>query len=853
MKSTKLYTLNLAISIFLLSTLFPFLCLSQVFIPFSFWQGRGPLAADPSGIIYLLPGDSLIFSATGGNLIYSWSATAGAISDGALLNNDVITPVTGTNMDYTSRATTYQNDIVTLTSGAANVNITVHTYDDIFILPSNLTMAISTTQDFSVFNGYCTAIPGACTDATATWSIFSGDGTISAAGLFTAPATAGVTVIQAADNTGHTATVTVTVVASLTIATPNLSSFQLKLPVYSTANFSAILGVTPYTYSIASGGGGLGCGTTLSGNIAAGATSIPVVSTASCPQQGVIFIGTEQICYSSINATTFLGTAFQGTTVIRGCNGSTAAAASTGATVNGNRSVYTAASSVGSATVRVTDNSTNTSDANLTIIRPVEIAMGYAFACVRFGEGSVKCWGENTNGQIGNNSTNAIGDLGTEVGGSIPLVSLGVGRTATKIVAGNQHACALLDNSTIRCWGDNAYGQIGNGNTTDQRLPALVSVGARVPIDVWAFGFMTCAKLNDNSAVCWGLNTLGQAGQGTLTNIVTPPLTALNFGGGRAASQFVGSNSGTCARLSDGSVQCWGENSTDGQLGYGDFTDRTSPSGTSVNLGVGRVAQDIGGQTTTGTGTTNEGTFCAALDDGTIRCWGDNRRGQIGDASITDRNVPTLTATLGLTANKVKVGREFTCVLSNIGLVKCWGRNQRGTLGVGDVADRTSAGYCSPTLNGAHTNVVTTITVNSTTGCAVPSSPSGQGKIYVGSEIICYTGMSGTQFTGATRGCDGTMASAHSNGAQVLGFNSFGPGVLANSLATGGRVSCILTSGGILNNDRVKCWGIQVNMAGSAVHGLFLYHSTSTSNGNNTSCIGDGVGEIGDNIPFLNL
>lgn len=362
MKYSNTHILKIAI-LFLIS-LFVFNILAQVFIPFGYWSAKAALTVSPSGIIYMNPQATQTLTASGANGTYSWSITTPAFTDGAgaagigpsAAQTDTNDPLP---VDYISRGTSYQNDTITVTSGSYTQNITVTTYDPLGLTPTSVTIAVSTTQQFNISNGYCSGVPGACTNATATWSVVSGgvSGSISSTGLFTATGTPGTVVIQGADSIGNSLTATITVSNTLSI-----SPAALKIPVYSTMNYSAILGTSPYAYSVFSGGGSVGCSTMLNGALTATTTTITVLSTAGCPTNGVLYVESEQICYTGITATTFIGTAFAGTTVLRGCNGTTAAAHATGVAVNSNRTVYTAPSTTGSATVRVTDAATATSD-----------------------------------------------------------------------------------------------------------------------------------------------------------------------------------------------------------------------------------------------------------------------------------------------------------------------------------------------------------------------------------------------------------------------------------------------------------------------------------------------------------
>ncbi len=825
-----------------------FLCFSitaQVFIPFGFWKGSTtPLSVSPSGTIYMTPQSIQTFTASGGTGSYNWDSGAAVFADSGGVGPGPTQTITGSPTDYLSRVTPYSANTLILTSGASTINITIQTYDPMSMSPVTATIAVSTTQQFTNTFGYCSGVPGACTNATTTWSIVSGLGSISASGLFTASATPGTTVIQAADSIGNTAQSTITVVSVLTI-TPA----TIKIPVFSTMNFTATLGTTPYTYSVPVGSGTVGCTTTLNGALTAATNPITVLSTAGCPTSGIILVESEKICYSGLTATTFTGTAFGGTTVLRGCNGTTAAAHLTGLPVNLNQTVYTAPSAIGSETVRVTDNVASTSNSAVTVIKPTSISLGLAFACAIYNSGDLKCWGENTNGQLGIGSTSNIGDLGSEVGGANAFVNLGAGRTATQVTTGNHHTCALLDNSTVKCWGMNTYGQLGIGSTVNSTSPALVSFGAKTPNNIWAIGYNTCASFTDNTATCWGYNLYGQTGNGnTTTPVNAPPAAMLNFGASRYPTKMVATNNAICALLNDATVQCWGDNnlSTAGQLGDGSGVDKTSPSQTSINLGAGRTAVDIAGEISSMTTTTSEGNFCAALDDGTVVCWGRNSTGQFGNGTTTVSGTPTASAAIGFPVSKIYGGYRLTCVKSTVGnYVRCWGRNTEGQLLIGSTTSQSSAAtsLCKTTVTGAHTAGVTTITVGSTTNCT-----STNGKVLIGTEAICYTGLTATTFTGVTRGCGGTTAAAYVGGEAVIGVVNFGTTVAVSQMAVGGKNGCIITGGGSANNDRIKCWGYSHNAAASASSGILLYHTTLTT----TSSIGDAVGELGDNIPFVN-
>ncbi|RYE87789.1 MAG: hypothetical protein EOO75_14045, partial [Myxococcales bacterium] len=148
-------------------------------------------------------------------------------------------------------------------------------------------------------------------------------------------------------------------------------------------------------------------------------------------------------------------------------------------------------------------------------------------ACVILDAGTVKCWGGNSRGQLGLGDTQNRGDQAVEMGDALPFVELGAGLTAQAIVAGSGHTCALLNDQTVKCWGWNVAGQLGLGDAEDRgdkpgemgdALPAVdLGAGAKVT-RLAASGSHTCAVLSDGSLRCWGFNASGQLGLGDTSN-----------------------------------------------------------------------------------------------------------------------------------------------------------------------------------------------------------------------------------------------------------------------------------------------------------------------------------------------
>ena len=276
--------------------------------------------------------------------------------------------------------------------------------------------------------------------------------------------------------------------------------------------------------------------------------------------------------------------------------------------------------------------------------KAVAISAGSYHTCAILDDGSVRCWGYGANGRVGYGSTKNVGTMPATTPDKLGPVKLGAGRTAKAISAGGAHTCAVLDDGSVRCWGYGNEGQLGYGSTnnvgdTPARVPAKVgpvNLGAgRTAIAIGAGGAHTCAILDNGSVRCWGNGVYGQLGNGNTDNVGDhkPPSSArpANLGGHSATAISAGGN-GTCAILDDGGVRCWGDG-TYGQLGYGNTnnvgdTPASVPAKVGpVNLGAGRTAIAI---------STGELHTCALLNDGSVRCWGNGANGQLGYCNTSD-------------------------------------------------------------------------------------------------------------------------------------------------------------------------------------------------------------------------
>jgi len=287
----------------------------------------------------------------------------------------------------------------------------------------------------------------------------------------------------------------------------------------------------------------------------------------------------------------------------------------------------------------------------------VKMAVGNDHACVVLSNGSIRCWGFNDHGQLGDGTTTTSG---------APLAVPGI-TDAVDVAAGAYFTCALHAGGTVSCWGDNADGCLGRGSfsdyeTTPAAMPGLAGVTA-----LRAGYYFTCALMNGGSVKCWGRNDFGQLGNGNTTNSATPVTVA-----GVAGAQDLSSDSyHVCAIMADATLKCWGWNQ-DGQLGLGYFggiiPTATAVPGLANVLGVECGYRHV----------------CARLSGGGVKCWGNNEFGRLGtgdeNPSATPRDVPGVSQVAQLSGRG-----SFNCVYEADKDLKCWGYNGEGQLGMGTI------------------------------------------------------------------------------------------------------------------------------------------------------------------------
>ena len=336
--------------------------------------------------------------------------------------------------------------------------------------------------------------------------------------------------------------------------------------------------------------------------------------------------------------------------------------------------------------------------------------------CAITPHGVVWCWGRNHSGQLGNNTT-TISATPVRVYDSGAVFLDGV----MDICVGSEHTCAVKEDGTVWCWGDGTYGQLGVGDSIDRIRAFSVLDQDGNPFDgavrVACGHGHTCAVKEDGTVWCWGQNSAGQAGSPNTGRVENPELV-----GGLAGQTVIGVTAGhshTCALTSAGEMWCWGDN-TYGQLGDGTVTASSLPvhvlaDGSSVFTGV--VQADAGHDYT-----------CAVKEDGTVWCWGGNADGQLGDGSYSERHFPVRLTSMPAQdrAMAVTAGAAFTCALMSGGDVWCWGDGTYGQLGTGDaspsvtpmqVRDAAGTSFTDVTGLGAMMNHVCAVKEDGTVWC----------------------------------------------------------------------------------------------------------------------------------------
>lgn len=429
----------------------------------------------------------------------------------------------------------------------------------------------------------------------------------------------------------------------------------------------------------------------------------------------------------------------------------------------------------------------------------VKVASGQYFTCALLSNGRIKCWGNNQYGQLGQGDVTARGDGPGEMGSNLAYIDLGSSDgsplLAIDVQAGLNHACALMSDGRVKCWGRNHQGQLGLGDTaTRGDAPgemgdnlAFVDLGKNMTArQIELGGDFSCAILKTNKVKCWGANGSGQLGRenttavGNLPNQMGDNLATINLGGDGSVKALAAGLEHICALLSSNNLKCWGLNDI-GQLGVGDNINRGDAANTmGDNLKVVDVVDFL-----------------------------------LGPASST----------------AISAGTSHTCVLSQLGQMKCWGDNFAGQLGIGsaiaEVGDRANQmGLNLQSVDFgpifmSYQQPVVKMQVGFYTTCA---------QLWT-SEIKCWGANHYAQLgNGTAKTSWGT--SAAEMGASLPSVN-IGSSTYVKMFSSQYGTTCVITQDSL-----IKCWGINTNGA--------LGYGDTTNRGSSAS-------QMGASLPYVDL
>jgi alpha-tubulin suppressor-like RCC1 family protein len=258
-------------------------------------------------------------------------------------------------------------------------------------------------------------------------------------------------------------------------------------------------------------------------------------------------------------------------------------------------------------------------------LTPVEVAgvvdarrltLGRSYACALLGTGQIQCWGDNAYGQLGDGTT--VTRLRPT---TVPDLS-----AVTDLSAHSMHTCARTQNGSLYCWGENGDGELGDGSRSPSLLPRQVLSPGDSFVQVATGSAFSCATLRDDRVKCWGYNSYGQLGDGSV-GARSSAVSVRNLSGARAIDAGVYH---ACALTSTGGVSCWGYNGR-GQLGDGTRTARSTQAPVAHVTGASRL-------------TVGAHHGCVMWAQGTAQCWGANDHGQLGDGTLDAAAAPVSVA-----------------------------------------------------------------------------------------------------------------------------------------------------------------------------------------------------------------
>lgn len=289
------------------------------------------------------------------------------------------------------------------------------------------------------------------------------------------------------------------------------------------------------------------------------------------------------------------------------------------------------------------------------------ISAGYGITCVIVSDGKVKCFGFDLTRSASDIKTIDIKDMPKLFSRPVEVKDIS---NAVAVAAGWEHVCVVLSNGRVKCWGGNSEGQLGDGTVNIQTTPVEVK-GISDAVAITTGIAHTCAVLSNGTVKCWGTDSFGGKGKIYGFNSLTP----VEIMGISDAMSVAAGRNHTCALLSEGTVKCWGSNVL-GQLGSTRAFISAAP------LKVSGISNAVG---------ISAGLFhtCTLHSDGTVKCWGYKYKESEG-VSPTPFTIEISNA-IAITS-----GGSHSCAYLSDNTVKCWGGNEVGQLG-GDIRTKYSS------------------------------------------------------------------------------------------------------------------------------------------------------------------
>jgi alpha-tubulin suppressor-like RCC1 family protein len=413
---------------------------------------------------------------------------------------------------------------------------------------------------------------------------------------------------------------------------------------------------------------------------------------------------------------------------------------------------WNAAGQLGDGTMTATNTGMPTTVSGLS--GATMLAAGGLHTCALVG-GAVKCWGFNTDGELGDGST------------SQSLVPANVNGLSgvTSISAGARHTCAIQTAGTLKCWGDNTLGQLGNNSNVSTAAGPPVAVSGIVSgaTALASGGYHTCAVVA-GAEKCWGDNETGELGIGSLVNSHVPANVTGLGSGVLATSAGLFFSCALSSAAGSQQLKCWGDN-VDGELGLSDTIYQHTPSAV-VGLGSGATTLAAG----------PDALHACAIVGGAAKCWGLNGYGQLGNGATLSSSVPVTATGLSSGVTELADGESHTCAVAS-GKAMCWGHNANGQLG-----------------NGSTTDSHTPVTAIASNVIAIGAGAAHSCAILAGGSVKCW-GANGNGELG-----DGSTTERHAP-VTVAGLSS--PAV---AISIGALHTCV-----VLSNGKIQCWGFNGN------------------------------------------